>query len=206
MADDIWALVHPERNALIDDLSSLSKGQWESRSLCQDWTIRDTVAHLTASAMATPVSFVAGFARSGFSFGKFSAAGIARHSGASPEQTLDRFREAAPRTTSPPGPKASWVGEVVVHGEDIRRPLRIRHPYAMEAVRRAADMYVGSNALIGAKRRIAGVRLEATDTDWAAGDGPRAEGPLLSLVMVMTGRQAFLDELDGEGVAILRSR
>ena len=59
---------------------------------------------------------------------------------------------------------------------------------------------------IGAKDRIKGLRLTATDADWSTGEGPEVSGPVLSLAMAMTGRSAALAELTGEGVEVLRSR
>jgi hypothetical protein len=38
------------------------------------------------------------------------------------------------------------------------------------------------------------------------GTGPEVSGPIMMLVMAMTGRKPVLDELSGEGVATLRSR
>lgn len=43
-------------------------------------------------------------------------------------------------------------------------------------------------------------------TDWSTGSGPVVKGPLLSLLIAMTGRTAHLDELAGDGLAELRSR
>jgi hypothetical protein len=59
---------------------------------------------------------------------------------------------------------------------------------------------------LGAKKRIAGLRLEATDADWSTGEGPLVRGPLLSLVLAMTGRSVALADLDGPGVAELGRR
>jgi len=73
-------------------------------------------------------------------------------------------------------------------------------------VRRVADFYAGSNLIIGAKRRIDGLTLRATDATWSHGSGPEVSGPALSLVMAMTGRKAALDDLSGDGVATLRTR
>jgi hypothetical protein len=67
-----------------------------------------------------------------------------------------------------------------------------------------ADFFKGSNLLIGTKRRIAGITLRATDADWSFGTGPEAAGPILALVMAMTGRKAAVGELTGEGAATLR--
>jgi hypothetical protein len=98
------------------------------------------------------------------------------------------------------------LGEVLVHSEDIRRPLKLSHAYQLEATMQAADFYKRSNLIVGTKKRIAGVTLRATDGHWSHGDGPTAEGPMLSLLLAMTGRKAALDDLTGEGVEILRSR
>lgn len=67
-------------------------------------------------------------------------------------------------------------------------------------------MYVGSTALIGAKNRIQGVRLEATDTGWASGSGSSVSGSMLATSMATTGRSVFRDELTGDGVAVLGGR
>jgi hypothetical protein len=93
-----------------------------------------------------------------------------------------------------------------VHAEDVRRPLGISHVYDPTALRTAADFYVKSNALIGARDRVDGVRLQATDADWSVGEGPTASGPMLALVMAMTGRKPFIDELSGDGAETLRTR
>ena len=44
------------------------------------------------------------------------------------------------------------------------------------------------------------------DADWSHGTGPEVSGPILSLVMAMTGRKQADDDLVGDGVATLRSR
>jgi len=161
---------------------------------------------MTATAAMTPPRFVAKFLGSGFNFRSFSDKGVEGEMGDSPAQTLARFKAQAASTTSPPGPMDSWVGEAIVHAEDIRRPLGIAHTYAPAAVLRVADFYKRSNTLIGAKDRIAGVTLRASDADWSHGSGPEVTGPLLSLVMAMTGRKSVLDDLEGQGVEVLRLR
>jgi uncharacterized protein (TIGR03083 family) len=98
------------------------------------------------------------------------------------------------------------LGEAVVHGEDIRRPLGISRSYPPEAVTRAANFFAASNLLIGTKKRIEGVTLRATDADWTRGSGPEVAGPILSLLMAMTGRTAALADLTGDGLGTLTSR
>ena len=60
--------------------------------------------------------------------------------------------------------------------------------------------------LIGTKTRIDGLALHASDDDWQHGQGEPVEGPLLSLLLAMTGRAAACDDLTGPGVATLRLR
>ncbi|MGO9162071.1 MAG: hypothetical protein ACLP7J_15390 [Streptosporangiaceae bacterium] len=61
-------------------------------------------------------------------------------------------------------------------------------------------------SIIGAKRRVDGLTLQATDAQWKHGTGPEVSGPLLSLVLAIAGRKAACGDLAGDGTAILRSR
>jgi Mycothiol maleylpyruvate isomerase N-terminal domain len=79
-------------------------------------------------------------------------------------------------TTHPPGPVEAMPGEAVIHPADIRKPLGIAHEYPEKALNRVADFYRGSNLIVGAKQRIDGLTLRATDTGWTAGSGPEVTG------------------------------
>jgi uncharacterized protein (TIGR03083 family) len=201
-----WPVIHAERKALAADLQDLTAEQWATPSLCSPWTVRDVLAHMTSTATLTPPAFFAKLAGSGFNFDKLQEAGIAAQRGDSPATTMAHFEAVEASRKHPPGPTDTWLGETIVHAEDIRRPLGIKHEYPTEAVVRVANFFKGSNMLIGSKRRISGLTLHATDADWSHGTGPEVAGPILSLVMAMTGRKAADDDLTGEGVATLRSR
>jgi uncharacterized protein (TIGR03083 family) len=203
---DIWPVVHTERRALAADLQDLGTEDWATPSLCGDWTVRDVLAHMTSAAKLPPAGFVARLIGSGFSFDKVQEKGVAANLGASPADTLANFESVVTSVKHPPGPTQTWLGETIVHSEDIRRALGIQHKYPADAVVTVADFYKGSNLLIGSKTRIDGLRLRATDADWSHGTGPEVSGPILSLVMAMTGRKAADDDLTGDGVATLRSR
>ncbi len=202
----IWSVIHAERKALTADLGPLSEEQWATTSLSAPWTVRDTLAHMTATAKITPPAFLAKLAAAGFSLAKMQDADIARERGTSAADTLARFEAVQNSVKHPPGPLDTWLGEAIVHAEDIRRPLGLRHDYPPEALISVANFFQGSNLLIGTKRRIEGVTLQATDQEWSRGTGPEVSGPMLSLVMAMTGRKAALDDLSGDGVAIMRDR
>ena len=203
---DVWPTVFSERQALANDLASLSEAQWSTPSLCSDWTVRDVLAHMTGTARITPGSFFPKFVSSGFSLGRIQANAIAEERGASGADALSRFEGAMTSEKSPPGGKNVMLGETIVHAEDIRRPLGLRHDYPTDVLVKVADYYKRSNFVMGSKRRIDGVTLRATDAAWSQGSGPEVSGPMLALLMALTGRKVALDDLSGEGVATLRER
>ena len=205
---DIWPVVHDERAALAAELASASLGeeQWSGSSQCTGWSVRDVLAHMTATAKMTPGKFFPKLVGSGFSFDKVQAKGIAAERGASGADTLVRFQAVIGEEKKPPGPKDTVLGETIIHAEDIRRPLGLEHSYPEAALVEIADFYKGSNLIIGTKRRIDGLALRATDTGWSHGDGPEVTGPMLPLLLAMAGRKGVLHELSGDGVEALRQR
>jgi len=201
-----WPLIHAEREALIADLGTLTDEQWATQSLCADWTVRDVLGHMISTAKMTPPKFFTSMAAAGFRFNNMNAKGVATEATATPADGLAHLRSHLNDTTHPPGPVEAMLGEAVIHPADIRKPLGIAHEYPEEALIRVADFYKGSNLIVGAKRRIDGLTLRATDTDWTAGRGPEVTGPHLSLILAMTGRSAALTDLAGAGVDTLKSR
>jgi uncharacterized protein (TIGR03083 family) len=206
MTDSIWPTIHAERQSLADEVEGLTAEQWATPSLCSEWTVHDVLAHLVSAAKMTPPRFLTKFAAAGFNFDKFTAKQVAVEGAGGPAATLAAFRAAQSRSSSPPGPQDTWLGEAIVHGEDIRRPLNIPHSYPLPDVTRALAFYARSNAIIGGKSRVAGLTMKATDTDFSVGSGPLVEGPALSLLLAASGRKSALTELSGPGVDDLRER
>jgi uncharacterized protein (TIGR03083 family) len=206
MAESPWPVIHAERAALADDLAGLTDAQWATPSLCGDWSVRQVLGHMTATAGLSPGGFITRFAASGFRFHEMSAKNVARETAGAPGDVLARFRAVITETKHPPGPVDAMLGEVIIHGADIRRPLGISRAYPAAAVTGVADFCMGSNLLLGGKKRSSGLTLRATDADWSAGSGPVVSGPALSLVLAITGRSAALADLSGDGLATLRAR
>ena len=98
------------------------------------------------------------------------------------------------------------LGEIVTHGGDIRMPLGLKHRPDEAALVAVADNYSRTNLLIGAKKRTTGLRLAATDADWSTGTGQKSAGPLLSLILAMSGRRQACRDLAGDGLATLADR
>ncbi|WP_320775615.1 maleylpyruvate isomerase family mycothiol-dependent enzyme [Streptomyces sp. CRN 30] len=202
----IWPLIHAERAALAADLAGLTDEEWATPSLCDELTVREVVAHLTAGANLNPARWLAGVIRCRFDFDRQVAVRLAEQLGADAGETLERFRRAVPSRTKPPLPAVAMLGETVVHAEDVRRPLGIRRAYPVEVVTRVAEYYSGTDLVVVAKGRIGGLELVADDGPFRTGSGARVSGPTMALVMAMTGRGACCDDLDGDGAELLRGR
>jgi uncharacterized protein (TIGR03083 family) len=205
---DTWTMIAAERASLVDALADLPEESWDTPSMCANWTVRDVAGHITAAAYETPVSFIAGMAGAGFNFDRFvDKRSHKQTDDKSTKEVVDSLRARIKTKNHPPGPSVTMLGEVVIHGEDIFRALGVPGPaHPAEHVVAVAEFYKGSNLIVGAKKRISGVTLQATDADWSHGRGPTVSGPVLSLVLAMTGRPDALDELAGDGVAVLRGR
>lgn len=205
-SDEIWKHMHAERGQMADTWTMLSPTQWAAQSWCQGWSVQDTAGHILAAAEQTPVNFFQEMASAGFRFNVFADRGARKLAVIGPDELVRRLRARTSTTNHPPAPVMAMLGEIVVHGQDIRRPLGLKYRPPEAALTAVADSWKNSNLLIGTKRRISGLRLRATDTGWAHGDGPEVSGPLLSLIMAMTGRKEALPDLTGDGVAELGSR
>ena len=205
-AKETWKHIHTERAEMADALAGLTPEQWASPSWCEGWTVRQTAGHILAAAEQTIPNFYKELTAARFTFNVFTDAGAKRLGALPPDDLVRRLRVRTTTTNRPPAPVIAMLGEIIVHGEDIRRPIGLEHQSPTPALVAVADSWKGSNLLIGAKRRITGLRLRATDTEWAHGDGPEVAGPLQSLLLAMTGRKAVFGDLAGDGLALLATR
>jgi uncharacterized protein (TIGR03083 family) len=208
MSDDAstWAMIHAERKALAATLEELTTEQWNSPSLCAGWSVGFLAAHVLAGAEQTPGHFLGGMVTTGFRFNALMEREARRRAQLSRQQIVDRLRQRTTTTNHPPAPVMAMLGEVVVHGEDIRRPVGVPGTVADDAANACLQMYTKASFPVGGKKRIGGLRLVATDTGWSYGAGPEVSGPALSLLLAMTGRPAGLDGLAGDGAAELGQR
>jgi uncharacterized protein (TIGR03083 family) len=193
MPDDTktWSLIHAERVKLADTIEGLSQEQWRTPSLCAGWNVGAMAAHLLSSAEQTPGHFMGGMVTSGFSFNRMMQRDINARADLTGQQIAARLRQRTTTTNKPPAPTAAMLGEVVVHGEDLRRPLGLTSTVDADAANTCLDMYTKASFPVGGKKRIA---------------GPEVRGPAMSLLLAMTGRPAGLDDLSGDGAAVLGGR
>lgn len=202
----LQGLIRAARADLAEDLDGLTAAQWARPSLCAAWTVEETVVHLTAAARMTPARWILSMLGAGFRADVHNRRRLDEHRGATPAETLARFRAAVPLTSAPSGHTAAWLGEVVVHGQDVRRPLGLTRTPAIEATTAVAEFFAARNFAVNSRSVAEGLRLEATDGPFTSGHGPSVRGSTEALVMVLAGRRACLDELTGDGVPTIRER
>jgi uncharacterized protein (TIGR03083 family) len=199
-------MVHVERAALADELAGIGQHQWHQPSLCGRWSIEEVVAHLTAVASIGRLRWIASVVGARFDFDQHNDRRLVECRGANPAETLERFRGVIDSTVAPTRHTAALLGEVIVHGQDIRRPLGLVRTPAVDTVTTVARFYASRNFTVPSRSAIAGVRLQATDGPFASGSGPLVRGTTLALTMAMAGRGDYYDDLTGPGLPIIRAR
>ena len=173
-----WATVAAQRAILADELDRLGADQWNEPSLCQGWQVRHVVAHLIGEATTTRTRAVAGVVRHGFRLNAFIRSDALRRGEQPPARLAAAYRSTIHLRTGPPGktPTNALVG-TVCHTSDIFRPLGRTTPFDPQLLALAARRLARAGYPIGARKRISGLRLTATDTDFELGAGPLVEGP-----------------------------
>jgi len=211
MTIDYDRLRYDELASISEFCHTLAPDQWDSPSLCEGWRVRDVIGHMSVGYTTPMPEMVSKLARYRFNVPKASKAeSIAFASGRTPDELLavfdsivrDKIRKGISRVIKP----TEGLLDHVVHHEDIRRPLGQRRQVPEERLVAALGVAPTLGGLVGSRTRAAGLRLEATDVDWRHGDGPLVRGAGEAILLALTGRGVVLDELDGDGVAVLKGR
>ena len=203
---DLMPMVHRERQSLSEFLSGLRPQQWQASTWCDKWTVQQLVGHLVAAGSITAGHFFPGFVASGFNFDKFVDKDLQSFAAGSPAEVKARFDGIIMSNRKPPGPAYVALGEVMVHGEDIRRGLGQVGEHPVEHLVTLAEKYKKTGKPLGGKKRVQGLKLRATDVDWSTGEGPEVTGPAMSLILAIAGRKGALADCQGHGLETLRSR
>lgn len=201
-----WRMIHAERARLAELLGHLDAAQWEGPSLCANWNVEEVVAHLSAAANTGRWAWIRSIIRTGFDPDKHNARLLERHLGSTPGETLATFRKSITATIAPTKDYPAFLGEVIVHGQDIARPLGRELSPDTEALAEVARYFAAKDFAVNSKTLVKGLSLKAVDAEFESGSGPEVTGRLLDLVMAMAGRPEVVEVLSGPGVADLRER
>ncbi|HEU4947333.1 MAG TPA: maleylpyruvate isomerase family mycothiol-dependent enzyme [Kribbella sp.] len=203
----IWGYIDSERASLAGLLADLTEDEWRVPSLCPGWSVADVAAHVISSPQARPLALLGAMIRARGDFDRLVFEEGRRRGAARPADIVAQYRRFAGSRRHPPGTTiADPLLDVLVHGQDIAVPLGRPRAMPAEAARVAADRIWTKSFPFKARKRLAGLRLTATDIDWSAGQGREVRGPIEALVLLLTGRAISLPRLSGDGVGALRDR
>jgi uncharacterized protein (TIGR03083 family) len=199
-------MARAEREEFAAMLEGLTPEQWDSPTLCEKWRVRDVVAHVIGYDPLSRPELMRRMAKGLVTRGGANAVGVAEYADKTPEELTALVRQYA----VPHGLTSGFGGRIaltdgMIHQQDIRRPLGLARTISAEPLRIALDFTTWAPRLLGALQ-ARGVRLVATDLDWAYGKGPEVRGSGEAVLMAMAGRRAALDDLDGPGKAKLAQR
>ena len=200
---DTMQMARDEREEFAALLEGLTPQQWNSPTLCESWIVREVAVHTVSYDELTTGGLVGRFLKGRLNTDRINAIGVADYADRAPEQIIAMIRA----NTEPHGLTGGFGGRIaltdgMIHQQDIRRSIGLPRTIDPERLRTALDFARFAPTVRGAWR-ARGVRLVATDLDWAHGKGPEVRGSGEALLMAMAGRRAALADLDGPGKAKL---
>jgi uncharacterized protein (TIGR03083 family) len=197
-----WQVISQQRRLLADLLADLAEEQWEQPSLCAQWRVKDVAAHLalTPQSPGLPAILVKA-ARYRFDFDRLNRDLAVTYADRPASELVTSLREFADSRRKPAITTLdNLLFDTLVHVQDIAIPLGLTVAMPLDAAREGATRVWRMGWPFWAKRRLRGLRLVATDTDWSAGQGAEVRGPVQALLLLLTGRtETALPQLDGPG-------
>ncbi|WP_280895781.1 MULTISPECIES: maleylpyruvate isomerase family mycothiol-dependent enzyme [unclassified Streptomyces] len=186
--DELWQFVDRERASLADLLEGLGAPEWETRTRCGDWRVRDVAAHLTVAARFSGGQVVREMVRARGNWNRMIHDSAVREAGLPTAEIVANLRSVigsrrlAP-TTTPHEP----LLDLLVHGQDIALALGRERPVPPAAARDAAER-VWTMRFPPRPWPLPKARLVATDIEWTRGAGEEIRGPIAPLLLLLTGR------------------
>ena len=210
--DELWAAIDAQRTRTVNLLGDLTPAEWDHASLCDGWRVRDVAAHLTMQQMSLGEALKGFLRHPGRINHVIQAAAVGKANRRPPEQLTAEINATigSRRVNVGVTPRETLI-DIIVHGQDIAIPLRRKLEVSPEVAAFTATQlwsYQDSRKGRWMSRVFRPVpfrsfRLIATDTEWSVGDGGEIRGPILALVLMLTGRTAGFTYLAGPGAAAL---
>jgi uncharacterized protein (TIGR03083 family) len=185
--DELFAETVAQRTGLVQVLDGLAERDWDQPSLCDNWRIREVVAHITMPYRHSGAAILAAMVRAR---GKFDLAAdrLARRDATEPPSALlDRLRRNVNHRWKPPGGgQLGALSHDVIHGLDITEALDLQ---PVSPPTRVVEVLSSSKLLRAFNVDLTPYRLIATDSDYTHGEGRSLRLPAKDLLLVVTGRR-----------------
>lgn len=203
--ETVWRRIHAGRRTLVEVLAGLDDAQWQSPSVCPGWTVQDVAAHVISAPQIRFRDFPGIIWRGRFDLNRAILLEGQRAGRAPTADILEQYarldgsRGLAPATT----PYEPML-DVLVHTQDIARPLGLEIEMPADAAAVSTDRALAHSRIFG-RPQLDRVRLVATDIEWSHGSGPTVEAPMGELLLLATGRAADVRRVAGAGTALVRT-
>ena len=187
--DTVWRHIDRERTELADLIDTFTPQEWEVPSLCDGWRVREVAAHLTQATTGLVPTVVALVRARGRFDVMIRDLALRQAAAVPPGEYAGRIRDMVGSRRKAPGvtPLEPLI-DVLVHAQDMLRPLGRTRAVDPDAGALALQRAWSMGFPFHARKRLAGLRLVATDHPWQAGDGVRVEAPVGDLLLLATGR------------------
>lgn len=202
--EEILAATTLMRRQTADWLDTLSETQLDAPSLCSRWRVRDVAGHLAQAITVGVTGMVWEVVKAGGSPHRANVT-LGRRLGSADPASLLRDR-AGVRLDLPVVGVHGQLTDLQVHNADMRVP--IGSPWTPEiawSVESLRFLEGGAPGFVS-KRRMAGLRVIATDAEVVFGEGAELRGAAYDLVVGLCGRLPALERMEGDGVEVLRTR
>ena len=204
-AYELRNMIEAEQLEFAAMLRGLTPEQWEVASLCEGWTVHDAVVHIAWHTHTTDVGRTVQLLKARNSERRVLDSEAAIRSN---DELIDYL--ASPAMLGGPSNLRTQLTELVLHQQDVRRPLGILRTIPEDRLLVVLDFSLtrsgGGATLASARKRAKGLRLVASDLPWSAGVGPEVRGPGEALCVALNGRNGAVDQLTGDGVPVLAGR
>lgn len=205
--EKIWDVVVAERAALAATLRTLSAPEWDHPSLCEGWRVRDVAAHVASGPQLDWPAMLRLLPQFRYGYNGMILRDGQRRGQAAPQSIIEQLERFGPLRRGPVVVTArEALIDILVHTQDIVRPLGRAHALPADAAGVAADRARRLAVLMRSSQLVGSYQLRATDLDWCRGRGLLIEGPMAELLMLCAGRPADWRLLSGPGVESVRSR
>lgn len=198
-----------QRRLFADTVDSLGEQHAGDPTLCAGWDVRTLTGHMLQPIRVPSWRFLLTAAR---------VRSMARACDVIAERLADRplaevaaeLRqkadvEARPWYIGVAGPYA----DTCIHLRDLARPQGLAVTVPAERWAAVLDIIVSPRwreSFLPVRGFLDGLEWRAKDTSWVWGEGPVVEGSAEALAMTMSGRTAYVDDLEGDGAGLVRRR
>ncbi|MFF5703824.1 maleylpyruvate isomerase family mycothiol-dependent enzyme [Streptomyces sp. NPDC012794] len=203
----VKAAIAAERRELADLFDGLRAAEWDAPSLCEGWTVREVVAHMSMGFRLSLTATLGELVKARGNLHRMTDRVARRDAAAHSATELGAFlRDNAHHPWTPPvGGFRAALGHDVVHGLDVtaalghdRRVPEDRLRILLDDIKPSGLKFFGVD--------LTGVRLSAEDTDWSYGAGAPVYGDAQDLLLLAFGRRLPPGRLRGEAAGRFTGR